>query len=129
MARLLATEGRATFYDRDVFTIEGSYDLVICAGGLYHLSNPASLLEILQNHTRKAMVLQTVVPLDQTDPDYFVSPAPDQNWGCRFSVAWLENTLRSQGWTILRTHFNELEANPLPKDRGSYSALCRPNAR
>jgi hypothetical protein len=66
-----------------------------------------------------------VVSVANESPDYFETPAPGWTWGSRFSMAWLENTVRNLGGTIVDKHFNELEGNKNPRDRGSGYFLVR----
>ena len=126
MTRLLRHEGRAEFRAQDVFDVTGEYDFAICAGGLYHVSDPAALLARLREMVRGALVVQTVYSLARTDPDYFESPAPGQTWGCRFSYERLLGMLSESGWTVVEATANELGGNARPEDRGSAYALCMP---
>ena len=127
-ARLLGCS-RATFVADDVpgfLEREGPlYDLVICAGGLYHLTEPRRLLERLGRRTAGFLVVQSVVTLESEDPRYFVSPAPGWRHGCRFSHATLGRWLGELGWTVIAQDRNELPGNPRPADRGSSYFLCR----
>jgi hypothetical protein len=125
-SKLLAREGAARFERRDVFELEGQFELAICAGGLYHLSDPAALLGKLSGQVRRALVVQTVYSLARTEPDYFESPAPGWTWGCRFSHERLLGMLRETGWHPLDVRTNQLEGNTRPEDRGSIYALCVP---
>ena len=50
-----------------------TYDLVLCAGGLYHLSDPARLLQALKRAVRGHLVLQSVVTLETEDPGYLAA--------------------------------------------------------
>jgi 2-polyprenyl-3-methyl-5-hydroxy-6-metoxy-1,4-benzoquinol methylase len=54
-----------------VFDSQGPYDFGICAGGLYHISNPKELLMDLRQKVKKALVIQTVYSLANEDEDYF----------------------------------------------------------
>ena len=101
-----------------------SYDVVLCTGGLYHLSNPSSFLEKVRNHVRQYLVVQSVVSLESDDPDYFVAPAPGRKHGCRFSAAYFVRMLSKAGFHMLEYGFNHLEGNDRPCDRGSCYALC-----
>jgi 2-polyprenyl-3-methyl-5-hydroxy-6-metoxy-1,4-benzoquinol methylase len=127
MARRLDLQG-ITFRREDVWAfLERSserHDLVLCAGGLYHLSAPARLLAKLRSVSRGYVVLQTVVTLETEDRDYFVSPAPGWQHGCRFTHAWLLGQLADLGWRIVAESRAELPGNPRPQDRGSSFLLC-----
>ncbi|MBN1640739.1 MAG: methyltransferase domain-containing protein [Anaerolineae bacterium] len=102
------------------------FDLVLCAGGLYHLEQPRQLLALLRPVTSAYLVVQSVVTLETQDPAYFVTPAPGLRHGSRFTHAALETWLRATGWGILAQARNELPGNPLPRDRGSSYFWCRP---
>lgn len=124
ITRLLGNGNQIEYRQADVFDVDGSYDLCVCAGGLYHLRNPRELLAKLQSHVKVALVIQTVVSLSEPDPDYFESPAPGLTWGCRFSRAHLESMLLSTGWKVLESSMNELTGNRRSSDRGSAYVLC-----
>jgi 2-polyprenyl-3-methyl-5-hydroxy-6-metoxy-1,4-benzoquinol methylase len=114
-------EDAGRFLERD----EPPYDLVLCAGGLYHLAEPRLLLERLRRRTQGFLVVQSVVTLESEDAGYFVSPAPGWRHGSRFSHAALRRWLDELGWTVLASERNELPGNPRPSDRGSSYFLCR----
>jgi protein-L-isoaspartate O-methyltransferase len=127
-ARLLECS-RATFLAEDIWSFlarEGpAWDLVVCAGGLYHLTEPRALLERLRARTRGFLVVQSVVTLESEDPGYFVSPAPGWRHGSRFSHAALQRWLEELGFVVLDSDRNELPGNPRPMDRGSSYFLGR----
>jgi 2-polyprenyl-3-methyl-5-hydroxy-6-metoxy-1,4-benzoquinol methylase len=126
MTALLGHEGRADFRRENVFDVSGVYDFAICAGGLYHVSEPEVLLRKLVANVRAVMVVQTVYSLAEQAADYFETPAPGQTWGCRFSYGYLVAMLAEAGWTVLESAINELGGNTRPQDRGSAYALCVP---
>jgi hypothetical protein len=128
MTALLGHEGRAEFRRENVFDVAGVYDFAICAGGLYHVSDPDALVRKLTTNARAAMVVQTVYSLAETSADYFETPAPGQTWGCRFSYGYLLAMLAEAGWTVLEATTNELGGNARPQDRGSAYALCVPRS-
>jgi tRNA (mo5U34)-methyltransferase len=101
------------------------YDLVLCAGGLYHISDPARLLEQIRRVSRGYVVIQSVVTLAAEDPDYFVTPAPGWQHGCRFTHAWLRKRIGEGGWQLLGEERAELPGNRRLQDRGSSFFLCR----
>jgi hypothetical protein len=103
-----------------------TYDLVLCAGGLYHLERPNVFLELLRPVTRGYLVVQSVVTLETEDPSYFISPTPGLRHGSRFTHAGLERWLVEAGWQILAQDRNELPGNKLARDRGSSYFLCQP---
>ena len=118
---VLRREDVATFLERSA---EG-YDLVLCAGGLYHLSAPQDLLEKLAGVARGFVVVQSVVTMETEDPGYFVEPAPGWQHGCRFTHAWLRERLAATGWLLVAESRAELPANQRLQDRGSSFFLCR----
>jgi tRNA G46 methylase TrmB len=102
------------------------YDLVLCAGGLYHLEEPRRFVQLLRRITSRYLVIQSVVTLETDDPDYFVTPAPGLRHGSRFTQAALAKWLAGAGWAILDQSQNELPGNKLARDRGSCYFLCQP---
>ena len=105
------------------------YDLILCAGGLYHLEEPRRFVKLLRRITSGYLVIQSVVTLETDDPDYFVTPAPGLRHGSRFTQAALEKWLTEAGWEILGQAQNELPGNRLARDRGSCYFLCQPASR
>ena len=127
-ARLLGLE-TAHFLVADAWTYlreQQRFDLVLCAGGLYHLERPGAFLELLRPVTRGYLVVQSVVTLETEDPDYFVSPIPGLRHGSRFTHAALERWLVEAKWQVLAQDRNELPGNKLARDRGSSYFLCQP---
>jgi hypothetical protein len=126
-ARLLGFQ-RANFVVHDVWsfvqTTDTTYDLILCAGGLYHLSEPRSLLELLRRIAGRFLVIQSVITLEVEDAGYFVTPAPGWKHGSRFTHTGLERWLADLGWQILDQARNELTGNPRLCDRGSSYFLC-----
>ncbi len=124
-AKLLGVR-TAEFRVADVFLTTEPAAVAICAGGLYHLSEPARLLDQLRHQVSDALVVQTVYHLGRPESDYFESPAPGWTWGCRFSYGYLVGMVERCGWRIERTETNELLGNDRPADRGSAYLLCTP---
>ncbi|MCU0580136.1 MAG: class I SAM-dependent methyltransferase [Desulfobacterota bacterium] len=120
---------RVTFHPDDVFhflqSVETSFDLVLCAGGLYHLARPFHLLNELRRVTRGFLVIQSAVTLESEAADYFITPAPGWKHGSRFTHAGLRQGLEKAGWRILDQARNELPGNRRRCDRGSSYFLCR----
>lgn len=118
-----------SFRREDVWTFlqhsSEAYDLVLCAGGLYHVSDPAGLLKMVKRVARGYLVVQSVVTLETEDSDYFVQPAKGWQHGCRFTHAWLRARLGELGWPVLQEIRAELPGNRRPHDRGSSFFLCR----
>ena len=128
ISKVLGNAHRTSFSVADVFSLRDPFDFCICAGGLYHLSNPQELLELLARRVRCALVIQTVYSLEDRPADYFETPAPGWTWGCRFSLPSLLHMVEESGWTVVRRSVNELEGNAELKDRGSAYLLCTPTA-
>lgn len=101
------------------------YDLVVCAGGLYHVSHPLALLRRMGKASRGFLVLQSVVTLETEDESYFVRPAPGWRHGCRFTHGWLRERLRELGWRVEEEARAELPGNRRRRERGSSFFLCR----
>ncbi|MBJ6127846.1 hypothetical protein [Microvirga splendida] len=98
-------------------------DIVANVGGLYHVSNPAEILTKSYQMANRYLIVQNVVSLARSEPDYFESPAPGLTWGSRYSRQGFERLLRQTGYKIIDMHFNELEGNDRLEDRGSVYAL------
>ncbi len=101
-----------------------TYDVILCTGGLYHLSRPRDFLRALRPLAGGYLVVQSVVTLESDDPDYFVTPAPGWKHGSRFTHAALGRWLAEAGWRIIEQTTNELPANPRRCDRGSSYYRC-----
>lgn len=124
ITKTLGNEDRVAFTHCDVMDLDAEYDFGICAGGLYHLSDPASLLGLLRVKIKTALVIQTVFSLKHTEKDYFETPAPGRKAGCRFSYDHLIEMVVFCGWEIIEKHSNELGGNTWLEDRGSAYLLC-----
>ena len=98
-------------------------DIVGNLGGLYHVPDPEAVLDASYAFARRFLIVQTVVTLASTDPDYFVTPAPGWTWGSRYSRQSFERLLARKGWRIVDQHFNHLEGNGRLQDKGSCYAL------
>ncbi|MGC8771615.1 MAG: hypothetical protein ACP5Q5_10230 [Brevinematia bacterium] len=109
------------FIKEDVNNIDKFFkvDVVATVGGLYHFENSEEILVKSYEMAKKFLIVQSVVSIVNDDEDYFESPAPGWKYGCRFSRASFHKMMLSLGWKIIDYHFNELEANGRPKDRGS----------
>ena len=94
-------------------------------GGLYHVNNPREILEKSYRMARRFLIVQSVVSMASDDENYFECPAPGWTWGCRFSRGWLLKAVGELGYEVIDTHFNELEGNNRPEDRGSLYFLVR----
>ena len=100
-------------------------DIVANAGGLYHVGNPLEVLRKSYAMARRFLIVQNVVSLANDAEDYFQAPAPGWTWGSRFSRRSFDAAMRATGWDIVDRHFNELEGNDRPEDRGSCYYLVR----
>jgi hypothetical protein len=111
------------FVDMDVQDIDRlePVDIVANVGGLYHVTNPAEVLAKSHRMAKRFLIVQTVVSLARTEGDYFETPAPGLTWGSRYSRQAFETLLRQ--YKVVDMHFNELEGNGRPEDRGSVYAL------
>jgi hypothetical protein len=124
VARRLGLTGvRFEWRDVNSVTEACAYDIVANIGGLYHVTNPIEVLQKSYALARRYLIVQTVVSLANNGDDYFESPAPGWQHGCRFSAPSFFKTVERQGWKVLDAHFNELEGNPRPEDRGSLYFL------
>jgi hypothetical protein len=100
-------------------------DIVANVGGLYHVDNPLEILHKSYRMAKRYLIVQNVVSLASTDAAYFRSPAPGWTWGSRFTVQSFDAAMRTAGWEVVDRHFNELEGNERPEDRGSLYYLIR----
>ena len=100
------------------------FDIVLNAGGLHHVENPQRILEMTFNLSKKYAIIQSVVTMETEDGDYFVTPAPDWTWGCRFTDARLRKWIKELGWKIIDYQRNTLRANKQLKDKSSVYYLC-----
>ena len=125
ITNLLGNKTKINFYHMDVFDINHDFDICICAGGLYHISNPIKLLEILNRRIRSYLIIHTVVSLEYESRHYFERPAPGWTWGCRFSHNKLLDMVKTSGWSIIDVDQNILLSNTILGDRGSSYIFCK----
>ena len=102
---------------------QGQFDIVANVGGLYHVTNPEDILDLSYAMARQFLIVQTVVSLATNDKHYFETPAPGWDWGSRYSAASFARMISRKGWNIVDAHFNHLEGNDRPEDRGSVYFL------
>lgn len=124
MKFLIGNSHRLKFEIRTAFDIDKIYDVVLCLGGLYHISNPKKLLELLNKKTKKALIIQTIYMPNKKN--YFISPNPGTSWGCRFSKDYLLKIIDETGWKVIEEKTNELSGNIIEKDKYSIYLLCVP---
>jgi hypothetical protein len=115
------------FLRMDVAAIDtlAPVDIVANVGGLYHVDDPLGILRKSHAMARRYLIVQTVVSLASDDEAYYQAPAPGWTWGNRFSRASFDKSMRATGWDVVDRHFNELEGNARPEDRGSVYYLVR----
>jgi len=104
--------------------IAEKFDIVLNAGGLYHVENPKRILEKTFNLSKKYAIIQSVVTMETEDEDYFVTPAPGKLEGCRFTDARLRKWIEELDWKIIDYHRNTLRGNKELKDKSSVYYLC-----
>src|SRR3990172_12192463 len=117
-SKLLGHTHLCEFETGDVHEISQYFDIVLCTGGLYHISDPKGLLAKIRNLFPRYLICQSVVTLTTDDEDYFESPAPGWMHGCRFTSAGMEKMLLETGWEIIEFYENELLGNTRMEDRG-----------
>ena len=115
------------FIQEDVNKIDSmeKVDIVANVGGLYHVSNPQEILVKSYNMAKKYLIVQSVVSMANKDPDYFETPAPGWTWGCRFNKISFDRMIKKLKFDVVDQHFNELEGNERPEDRGSVYYLIK----
>ena len=97
--------------------------VVANVGGLYHVDDPEAVLDQSYRMAEDYLIVQNVVSLATTAPDYFERPAPGLGWGNRYSRESFDRTIRRRGWRIVDAMFNTLDGNPRLEDRGSLYYL------
>lgn len=103
------------------------FDVVANVGGLYHVSDPEEVLAKSFRLAKRFLIVQTVVSMATSDPEYRETPAPGLPHGCRFSRQSFERLIRAAGYCVRDSHFNELEGNARLEDRGScYFLIEKP---
>jgi SAM-dependent methyltransferase len=110
-----------SFVDVDInkLSTKKKYDIVANVGGLYHVKEPEKILEKSYEIANHYLIVQSVVSLAGEDPEYFETPAPGWDWGCRYNRVSFDKMIRSKNYKIIDYHFNELKGNARPEDRGS----------
>lgn len=110
-----------SFVQADINTIDtmGRVDVVANIGGLYHVPNPEDVLQKSYDMAKRFLIVQNVVSLANDDEDYFETPAPGWDWGCRYNPRSFTKMIHSKGWKIIDSHMNVLEGNGRTEDRGS----------
>lgn len=98
-------------------------DIVANLGGLYHVDDPEKILTLSYNMANKFLIVQSVVSMATEDEHYFEAPAPGWTWGNRMSKESFDKMVRKICPNIIDYHFNELQGNNRPEDRGSVYYL------
>lgn len=93
--------------------------IVINAGGLYHVEEPLRYLEQSYAMAEHYLIVQSVITIATEDENYFATPAPGWDWGCRFTYGYLEKEIRERGYKVVDSERNLLPGNDRPEDRGS----------
>jgi hypothetical protein len=109
---------------QDISKFEGSFDVVLNAGGLYHVDNPEEVLVNSYEMANRFLIVQTAVSLATNDPDYFETPAPGWTWGSRYSVTSFNKLIDSFGWNVVEQHFRVF-SNPRLEDKGGLFYLIK----
>lgn len=114
-----------SFIDMDINKLsrKDKFDIVANVGGLYHVREPEKILEHSYNMANHYLIVQSVVSLANKDSNYFESPAPGWDWGCRYNPISFDKMIRNKGYKIIEYHFNELKGNNRLEDRGSVYYL------
>ncbi len=104
MARMLG-KGKTNFVCEDVFDFvhnnQNIYDLVINVGGLYHVSDPQSLLKASKKIINGYMVVGSATDSKNESDSYFVSPRPNFQFGSWFSHNTLKRWLSELNFEII----------------------------
>lgn len=101
----------------------GPFSIVLNVGGLYHVSDPETVLRKSHAMARDFLIVQTAVSLASDDPDYFETPAPGWTWGHRSSRQWFEALIRKLSYKVVEQHFLEYPGCDRPEDRGGIFYL------
>lgn len=100
-------------------------NVVANVGGLYHVPNPQEILQKSYHLATNYLIVQSAVSMANDDEDYFVTPNPGGNSGCRFNRRSFLKMVRSHKYNVIDEHFNELEGNFRVEDRGSQYLLIK----
>jgi cephalosporin hydroxylase len=115
-------------------TVEGippdrRFSIVANIGGLYHVDDPAAVLLQSARMAEHYLIVQNVVSLATSSPEYFERPAPGWTWGNRFSRQSFDALIGRLGFAVVDTEFNVLTGNDRPEDRGSVYYLIDVTSR
>ena len=99
------------------------FSIVANIGGLYHVDDPAAVLVQSAHMEEHYLIIQNVVSLATSSPEYFERPAPGWTWGNRFSRQSFDAMIGRFGFAVVDTAFNVLTGNDRPEDRGSVYYL------
>ena len=118
-------EERVSFVQGDVYELDDSpADVCLCAGGLYHVTDPELLLKNLRAKAN-VLVTQSIVTTHTDDPTFFVSPAPGLPHGCRFTHGYFEAMLKRTGWQIVEGRFDMVGGPINAYSKGSSTFICK----
>jgi len=113
------------FFVSDIHEVptDTKYDIVLNAGGLYHVEDPKKIMDINYEICNKYSIVQTIVTDKTEDPNYFAYPAPDGLHLSRFSQKWMENLIKQYSWKIIFSARNTLHSNKNIHNTGSVYYL------
>lgn len=120
--------GQASFINDDVsHFVENcdSFDLVLCIGGLYHISDPKTLIQSLRKITKQYLIVQSAITIEHDDPYYYETPNPwFGTWGTLFTNSQLLGWLKEAGFKIIESTINKRE-DPNPQFIGASYVLLK----
>jgi hypothetical protein len=99
------------------------FSIVANVGGLYHVDDPAAVLIQSARMAEHYLIVQNVVSLATSSPEYFERPAPGWTWGNRFSRQSFAALIERLGFVVLDAEFSVLTGNERLEDRGSVYYL------
>jgi len=100
-----------------------SCDIIMNAGGLYHMENPEEILQKSYEKAKRYLIVQNVVTLNSKDEDYFKIKRINQfHCTSRYSRESFDKLIKKLNYKVVYQHFNELPKNQID-DRGSVYYL------
>jgi predicted RNA methylase len=122
---------QVSFVKTDIEAIDPAerFSVVANVGGLYHVEDPVAVLKKSYEMATDFLIVQSVVSMASTAPDYFAKPAPGLTWGNRFSRESFDKMMAETGWKVVDRAFNLLVANERLEDRGSVYYLIDKRGR
>ncbi len=121
--------GQTTFVCDDVYNyVETAkqFDVILCFGGLYHLSEPWRLLKSLRKITGQYLIVQSAITVEHDNPEYFETPNPwFRTWGSLFTNSKLLQMVQDAGFKVMANVTNKRK-EPNPKYIGASYILLIP---